>query len=140
MIRRLQPSDLDTAANIWLTANLSAHDFISDEYWLSQFEPVKELLSQAELYGYEEGQKILGFVGLNGDYIAGLFVRSEARSRGVGKELLDFAKGVKPWLSLKVYQKNPRAISFYQREGFELRGESVDQKTGEQEYAMEWAR
>lgn len=140
MIRKLQPSDLDTAANIWLTANLSAHDFIPDQYWLNQFEPVKELLSQAELYGYEEGQKILGFIGLDGDYIEGLFVRSEARCRGVGKELLDFAKGVKPWLSLKVYQKNARAISFYQREGFELRGESMDEGTGERECAMAWER
>ena len=41
-------------------------------------------------------------------------------------------------LFLNVYQKNTRAISFYQREGFEILREDLDEVTGEKEYVMVW--
>ena len=36
--------------------------------------------------------QICGFIGLAEDHIAGIFVRGEAQSRGIGKELLDQVK------------------------------------------------
>ena len=33
---------------IWLEGNRQAHDFISEEYWLSHFDQVGEALSSAE--------------------------------------------------------------------------------------------
>ena len=39
---------------------------------------------------------------------------------------------------LNVYQKNARAISFYQREGFIIQCEGLDEATGEKEYTMLW--
>ena len=62
--------------------------------------------------------EILGFLGLEGDYIAGIFVRHGAQSRGVGKKLLDRAKEGRGRLSLRVYEKNTRAAAFYRRGGF----------------------
>ena len=35
-----------------------------------------------------------------------------------------------------IYQKNARAISFYQREGFIIQCEGLDEATGEKEYTM----
>ena len=49
MIRRLQKTDIDTVAQIWLTANREAHDFVPPEYWERNFTPVKEMLLQAEV-------------------------------------------------------------------------------------------
>lgn len=46
----------------------------------------------------------------------GIFVREDVRSRGIGKQLLDYAKEIKSSIRLSVYQKNTRAIAFYQRE------------------------
>ena len=43
-------------------------------------------------------------------------------------------------LRLNVYQKNARAISFYQREGFIIQYEGLDEATGEKEYTMLWKR
>lgn len=34
--------------------------------------------------------------------------------------------------------KNTRAISFYQREGFEIQNSGLDEATGEKEYVMVW--
>ena len=39
---------------------------------------------------------------------------------------------------LNVYQKNTRAISFYQREGFEIQYSGLDEATGEKDYVMAW--
>ena len=86
----------------------------------SNFELVKELLLQATVYVYEDKQEIQGFIGLSNEYIEGIFVSAEMQSQGIGKILLNHVKGKRNKLILNVYQKNTRAISFYQREGFEI--------------------
>ena len=62
----------------------------------------------------------------------------EAQSKGIGKQLLDYVKGIKKRLSLSVYQKNIRAVRFYKREQFQILQESTDENTGEKEYQMMW--
>ena len=58
------------------------------------------------------------------------------QSCGIGKLLLDYIKDKKERLELNVYQKNARAISFYQREGFIIQCEGLDEATGEKEYTL----
>ena len=138
MIRALQKADINRVSDIWLDTNLKAHSFISAQYWESNYELVKEMLSQAEVYVYEDGQKIQGFIGLSDKYIEGIFVSEETQSQGIGKLLLNYIKDRKDVLRLNVYQKNIRAIHFYQREGFEIQCEGLDEATGEKDYVMIW--
>ena len=70
--------------------------------------------------------------------IHGIFVSDEMQSCGIGKLLLEYIKNKKVRLRLNVYQKNARAISFYQREGFDIQCEGFDDATGEKEYTMLW--
>ena len=139
-IRGLQNSDVDPVAAIWLNTNLKTHDFIAAQYWKDNVALVKAMLSQAEVYVYETDRKIQGFIGLNGEYIEGIFVRDEMQSQGIGKFLLNFVKEKKTKLYLNVYQKNTRAIHFYQREGFEIQREGLDEVTREKDYVMVWQR
>lgn len=142
MIRSLRALDLAAVMRIWFDANAKAHDFVPEEYWQSHYQEVKELLPQAEVYVYEDAgsREILGFIGLTDSYIAGIFVKESARSRGIGKQLLDYGKGLKPELSLSVYQKNSRAVAFYEREQFAVQEESLDESTGEKEFVMRWEK
>ena len=140
MIRELRKADINSVAEIWLDTNRKAHAFIPASYWERNFTAVKEMLPQAEVYVYENDQGIQGFLGLNGEYIEGIFVSEGAQSRGIGKCLLDYAKNRKPALRLNVYQKNTRAIHFYQREGFQIQREGLDAATGEKDYEMLWQR
>ena len=141
MIRELQKTDIDTVSQIWLDANRDAHDFIPAEYWENNFLPVKKMLLQAEVYVYmdERKNRIEGFVGLDQEYIAGIFVRKEVRSEGIGKALLDFVKEKKQELTLNVYRKNERAVRFYEREGFQIIERVTDKNTAEKEYLMRWS-
>lgn len=138
MIRKLQKADINRVADIWLDTNLKAHYFIPAKYWKDNFELVKEMLSQAEIYVYENNQKIYGFIGLNDEYIEGIFISDEMQSQGIGKILINSVKDKRKKLFLNVYQKNTRAISFYQREGFEIQCSGIDEATGENDYVMAW--
>lgn len=138
MIRKLQKADINRVADIWLDTNLKSHSFIPAKYWKDNFELVKEMLSQAEVYIYENNQKIQGFIGLNDEYIEGIFVSDEMQSQGIGKILLNYAKDKRNKLLLNVYQKNTQAISFYKREGFEIQYSGLDESTGEKDYVMVW--
>ena len=42
MIRKLQKTDINRVADIWLDTNLKAHDFIPAKYWKNNFQLVKE--------------------------------------------------------------------------------------------------
>lgn len=138
MIRELQEKDINRVAEIWLDTNLKAHNFISDQYWRSNFELVRDMLTQAEVYVYEGNQEIQGFIGLNGEYIEGIFVSDKMQLKGIGKILLNYAKNTRKKLFLNVYIKNTSAISFYQREGFVVQYSGVDEATGEKDYVMAW--
>ena len=138
MIRVLQKRDIDRVAEIWLECNRKAHDFIPADYWRQNFDMVKAMLPQAEVYVYEHERSIQSFAGLSGDYVEGLFVSSESQSRGLGSLLLNHIKETRTTLLLKVYQKNTRAIRFYLRKGFAFLSEGLDEATGEKEYVMIW--
>ena len=138
MIRAFQRDDINKVADIWLDTNIKAHYFIPAQYWKRNFDLVKELLLQATVYVYEDKQEIQGFIGLSNEYIEGIFVSAEMQSQGIGKILLNYVKGKRNKLILNVYQKNTRAISFYQREGFEIQYSGLDEATGEKDYVMAW--
>ena len=140
MIREFQRDDINKVADIWLDTNIKAHNFIPAEYWKSNFKSVKEALLLAEVYVYEYDTEIQGFIGLSNEYIEGIFVSAEMQSQGIGKILLNYVKEKRNTLFLNVYQKNTRAISFYQREGFEIRCNGIDEATGERDYVMVWQR
>ena len=142
MIRTFRESDLSAVMKIWLDTNIKAHNFISKEYWTSNYEMVKEILPKAEIYVYEDyaTNLINGFIGLTDSYIVGLFVKETAQSKGIGKQLLDHVKSIKFNMSLSVYQENIRAVHFYQREEFQIQSENIDVNTNEKELIMTWSK
>lgn len=60
------------------------------------------------------------------------------RSKGIGKQLLNYVKKLKEEMCLSVYPKNYKAISFYKREHFVVKSESIDNDTNEKELLMVW--
>lgn len=138
MIRKFQMEDREPVMKLWLETNIEAHDFVDESYWRGSFDAVSEIIPTSEVYVYETDGKVIGFIGLMENYIAGIFVDGKSRSKGIGKKLLDYAKERKNKLTLQVYQKNERAVSFYKREGFTVMAERIDENTSEIEYEMEW--
>lgn len=142
MIRAFRENDLFVVMQIWLDTNIKAHSFIPQKYWTDNYAVVKDILPQAEIYVYEDDNtsQIGGFIGLTDNYIEGIFVREAIQSKGIGKQLLNYAKEIKSSLRLNVYKKNTRAITFYQREQFVIRSEIIDDSTNEKEFIMTWSK
>ena len=58
MIRKMEKEDQDRVSKIWLDTNIKAHDFIQAQYWEKNYEQVREMLPQAEVYVWEENGQI----------------------------------------------------------------------------------
>lgn len=140
MVRALRSKDLESVMEIWRNTNIQAHSFITEDYWNNNYNLVKEILPQAEVYIYETKGRIQGFIGIDSGYIAGLFVLQEEQSKGVGQALVEVVKEQYNQLSLKVYEKNIKAISFYEKQGFNKQSKAIDESTGEVEIFMVWEK
>jgi len=140
MIRTFEINEIERVMEIWLNINIKAHDFIHTSYWKENYDLVKEMLPDSTIFVYEDNNQIQGFIGLTGNYIAGIFINSNSQSKGIGKELLDYVKKNNSELFLQVYKKNVRAVNFYLREDFLVSKEQIDEKTSEAELVMSWVK
>ncbi|NLX71113.1 MAG: N-acetyltransferase [Clostridiales bacterium] len=140
MIRNWEITELKSIMRIWLETNIKAHDFIDESYWRDNYDLVQAMLPNAKIFVYEENKQIQGFIGLMGNYIAGIFVEENNQSKGIGRALLNYVKESNSELLLQVYKKNARAVKFYQREDFVILKEQIDVNTGEIEFVMKWTK
>ena len=131
MIRKMKEEDTTKVMAIWTKGNFYAHPFIERDYWISNYNKVKEeYLKQAETYVYEENEEIKGFISiLNNTYIGALFVKKDFLRQGIGKRLLNYCKERKEKLTLQVYEKNVDATLFYLAMGFKNIRIQIDEST-----------
>lgn len=138
MIRKFEKNDINNVMKIWKDENIKAHHFIPREYWDNNYSYVKEILPKAEIYVYIIEEKIVGFIGLNQNYIEGIFVDANNQCNGIGTLLLNKVKENKNTLTLDVYKKNVKAINFYKKNDFIIKNENINKDTNELEYIMSW--
>lgn len=133
-------NELKDVMEIWLSSNIDAHDFIDKNYWKDNYKMVEEILPEADIRVYKEDGKILGFMGISDNYIAGIFVDRKYRSKGIGYKLLEDAKSRYEILNLDVYEKNIGAVKFYKKNDFKEVSRELEEKNNEIELHMEWQR
>lgn len=119
------PDDLEELTNVWRDAVEATHHFLSLKT-IERLEPLvrDEYLPSLRLQVAERRGCILGFIGLEKNQVAMLFVADEARSMGIGSNLLAWAQNQSVRLSLDVNEQNPRAAVFYIKRGFTVVGRS----------------
>ena len=89
MIRKFEKSDINNVMKIWKSENIKTHQFIPNKYWESNYRYVKEILPNAEIYVYVIEENILGFIGLEQNYIEGIFIDTNNQCKGIGTLLLN---------------------------------------------------
>ena len=140
IIRKPKPTETETIIRIWLEGNTQAHSFIQPDYWLSHVEYMRQTLPLSEVYVCEVAGEIAGFIGLEDNHIAGLFVNEQHQSQGCGTSLIDCIKQQHFTLTLTVYRKNEKALQFYRQQNFVAMGERIDTNTNEEDLLMRWNR
>ena len=138
MIRKFEKNDINPVMQIWKNENIKAHKFISKEYWKNNYNYVKEILPNAEIYVYVLKENIVGFIGINENYIEGIFIDTNNQCKWIGTSLLNKVKENRDNLTLSVYKKNINAINFYKKNDFIITSENINKDTAEIEYTMTW--
>lgn len=111
MFRLAERQDLDRIMEIWLEGNLQAHDFVDPDYWTGCFQEVREAIAQADVWVWDENDRVEAFAGMVEHYLAGLFVSGAQRGKGIGGLLLEHIKEQRFPLTLHVYSGMPAQCS-----------------------------
>ncbi|WP_147821449.1 N-acetyltransferase [Salidesulfovibrio onnuriiensis] len=139
MIRKMKKADVDGIVDVWLQASVRAHDFVDRAYWEGCQETMREIyIPNSETWVYEDAGRVVGFYSLVDDMLAAIFVQPERQGEGIGAKLLEHAKKQRERLELCVYVENVASCAFYQRRGFVVKREQLDENTGHREYLMEY--
>ena len=112
---------LESLLNIWKDSVRATHLFLSD----AEVNQIKKYVPQA-LRGVEhliiaenESNKVIAFMGTENSRLEMLFLSPKERSKGIGKQLIQYAilnYGIR---KVTVNEQNPQAVGFYMHLGFE---------------------
>lgn len=134
-LRPFAPADTQPLLDLWTagwTQVLPFIDFAARRPWM-EARLQEHLAAGATIVVAEAGSRAAGFVVFNSatGYLDQIAVSPEARGTGLAKLLLERAKDASPaGLSLHVNVDNPRAVRFYEREGFRRVGEGTNPRSG----------
>ena len=119
MLRAARPEDTPAVVAVFHAARADALPYLpvlhTPEEDLRFFGGLvhRGLVTVAELHG-----RVAGFLARNGDWVDHLYIAPEAQGQGLGSALLAAAQAQQDHLQLWVFQRNTRAIGFYERHGF----------------------
>lgn len=141
MIREFKNDDMNSIMKIWLKGTIEAHKFIPEGYWLKNYTLVKETyVPSSKIFIYEENGQNKGFISIVNDaYVGALFVDVNYQGNGIGTSLIGFAKNNYKKLSLAVYAENQKSLHFYQKSGFTIDNEQINEDSGVKEIIMSWS-
>jgi putative acetyltransferase len=143
VLRPYVPADEETAIELWRRTWQIAYprlDFTARlDWWRQRWR--NQLLPKAHVIVAERDDAMIGFVTIEPDtgYLDQIVVAPEAWGTDAARALLDEAKRIAPSrVTLHVNCDNPRAIRFYEKNGFVVAGNDVNPRSGAPVYVMEW--
>lgn len=120
MIRTLDTSDYACLMEIWESAVLNTHDFLTKEDFLFYKKMLPTYFQYVNIFGYEQDNVIIGFIGVSEDNLEMLFIDNKHRGSGVGKALISYAIEKLHITKVDVNEQNTQAVGFYKNIGFEV--------------------
>lgn len=138
----LNVNETNKIMKIWKEATIKAHPFISKEYWLENYDVIKdEYIPIAKTYVYLDEGDILGFISIvDRDFIGALFVDTNWQGKGIGNQLIEYVKEKYDNLTLTVYKENEKAVGFYNKVGFVVKDQQLNETTNKTEYVMSFEK
>jgi ribosomal protein S18 acetylase RimI-like enzyme len=123
MIRNYHPEDFDAVTILWRISRekslpefqrLKGHFFYEDRDYFRA-----HILTENQVFVVEREEHPVAFMAMRNDFIDHLYVHPYYQNRGIGKDLLNYARGLSPdhiWLF--TLQINVNARAFYENNGF----------------------
>lgn len=122
-IQPAHPKDYVALEAIWSRSVLATHDFLHRADYeeikanlITHYFPAVNLYQAVDL----DSQQIVGFLGVLAGNVEMLFIDADARGKGIGTQLLDFAIKTLKATRVDVNEQNRQAVAFYQHYGCTL--------------------
>ena len=139
MIREYRKTDLETVVDIWYQSSTLAHPFLEDDFVQKVKKDMHDIyIPNSDTWVYEEDERIVGFVGMIGNEIGGLFVLPDQHSKGIGTQLVNHVKELHETLEVEVFESNAIGRPFYDKYGFTLMTSQVHEPTQQQVLRMKF--
>ena len=133
MIRKHQESDLEPILDVWHQASTLAHPFLDEAFVEKATKAMREMyIPNSETWVYEEEGTVIGFIGMMGNEIGGLFVLPDHHSKGVGWQLVDFISELHDELEVEVFKENKIGRAFYDKYGFKVIKKDLHRESGKE--------
>ena len=142
LLRHYRSEDEDAAIAVWQRTWQQAYpsiDFAARlQWWRTRWRD--ELVPHAAIIVAEQEGTLVGFVTIDASgYLDQLVVAPDHWGSELGGLLVNEAKRLSPdRITLLVNNDNPRAIRFYERNGFVQTGEDLNPTSGRPVLKMEW--
>ena len=122
-IRLMTGDDVEAVTRVWHASGLQAYTFIDlwQRFTLDEARRVfrEHIAAIHEVWVAEAEDGIVGYLAMNGSYLARLYISPDHQRTGIGTALLEHAMRLSPsGLELHTHQKNQPARVFYERHGF----------------------
>jgi GNAT superfamily N-acetyltransferase len=122
-LRPAEPKDADAIADVFLAARKASMPYLPDLHsdeetrsWVRNL-----VLARDEVWVAAVGDRIDGFLALNGDVLDHLYVAPRLHGSGIGSALFAKAKQLRPQgFRLWVFQRNMQARGFYEARGMRV--------------------
>ncbi|WP_294822498.1 GNAT family N-acetyltransferase [uncultured Flavobacterium sp.] len=118
-------SEYDEITDVWEASVRATHHFLAEEHIL-YFRPLirNEYLKAVKLFCTKSDGAITGFIGTGPGIIEMLFIRPDARGKGIGRLLTAFSINDLGVTKVDVNEQNAQAAGFYEKMGFAVVGRS----------------
>jgi putative acetyltransferase len=126
-IRRAMAADRQTMLDIWLRSAQATHSFVSEADIQAMIPEVRDYLSSSATEFWvscDDGETIVGFMGMAGSKMESLFLAPEFHRRGAGRQMVQHAQALHGELTVDVNEQNTAAVGFYSACGFVVEGRS----------------
>lgn len=132
VVSPVKEADFDRIVEVWEASVRATHHFVREED-IAIFRPMVRaaLPSIIQLVCVRDANgQATGFVAVVHRKIEMLFIHPEARGKGIGKRLLNYAVDTFGAKELDVNEQNEQAVGFYLHMGWEVVGRSDLDSTG----------
>ena len=126
-VRVMRPDEAEATARMWQDSQRAAYTWFRED----QRHPFplalrffrESICRRCQVWVAADGDRVVGMLALEGDWLDHLFVHPEHWEIGIGGRLLSHAKELSPGkLRLVTLQRNTRACRFYAERGFVATG------------------
>jgi len=120
MLRRLEPDEADRAAAVLRASfdqalpTLAGLHTPDEDRWFVR----ERLFRDCQIWGYFGDQELVGIIAFREDWVDQLYILPAWQDRGIGSALLQVAQDRFDRLSLWTFQRNKKALGFYEKHDF----------------------